>query len=299
MPADLESIDWLMNATRKHQLLTADEEIIYCRHIKAWLPIRDIENPTPQQRAIIRRGQKAYERFYHCNVKLVVHIASRYVGVGGALTIEDLVQEGLIGLGTAITGFDAERGYKFSTYAYWWVRQAINRAISKQSRVIRLPCDASAKMRKAREFTAEFYQKHGRNPPLATVAQACEITEETLRNYLPHTAHTTSLDAKMRCDINGEAGTYLDMLADQLVQDEAYLEGDVLDILPKLLRNLADRDREVIQLYYGMTGQKPMSFREIAEGMGVTRERVRQMHIRAMRVLRIRLNVIRQAEAAS
>lgn len=290
--SDLEAVDWLLDQSHAYPLLTAEQEILLSRHIKAWQAVRDKTELTSRDRAAIKRGERAHRSFYLCNIRLVVHIAQRFSRVKGTLGFEDLVQEGLCGLATAIEGFDAERGYKFSTYAYWWIRQAIARSISNHSRVIRIPSGGIDTIRKAMDYIKEQQRIHGRTPPLQQVATECKTNVDYLRSYLMHYQTPISLDSKMRGDkTNGMSSTYLDMVADTTIKEEPYTESiDNVDaMLPVLLEKLTDTQRLVTEMRYGLNGHHPHSYGKIAEVLGVTRQRAQQIMMQAEKSLRRKL----------
>lgn len=291
---DLDSVEWLLSQSHAYPLLTAEQEILLSRHVKAWKALRDKTELTSQDRAAIRRGKRAHRSFYLCNIRLVVHIAQRYSRVKGTMGFEDLVQEGLCGLATAIEGFEAERGYKFSTYAYWWIRQAIARSISNQSRVIRIPSGGLDTLRKATDFIKEYQRLHGRTPPMELVATECKTNMDYLRSYLTHYQTPISLDSKVRSDTaRGSNSTYLDLVADTAVKDDLYTESidNVDTMLPLLIGKLSELQKAVIEMRYGMNGHNPHSFKEIAQVLGFSRQRTQQVMKQAEKVLRLKMAV--------
>ena len=160
----------------KIPLLTAEEEIILNRQILEWLPLRDRIGPfTKKERRIERIGKRAHKRFMEANLRLVVSVAKKYSPIVKTLTMMDLIQEGNVGLVKAVEKFDGTRGYKFSTYAYWWIRQAITRSIQMQDRMIRLPGHVHDKMTKIRFFVEQYYHSNGCKPSLKTVSKEFDI----------------------------------------------------------------------------------------------------------------------------
>ena len=289
---DLDSVEWLLSQSHAYPLLTPEQEILLSRHVKAWKVVRDKANLTAKDRATIRRGERAHRSFYLCNIRLVVHIAQRFSRVKGTMGFEDLVQEGLCGLATAIEGFDAERGYKFSTYAYWWIRQAIARSITNQSRVIRIPSGGIDTIRKAMDYIKEQQRIHGRTPPLQQVAKACQTNVDYLRSYLTHYQTPISLDSKVRSDTTrGSSSTYLDLVADTAIHEAPYTESidNVEAMLPVLLGKLTDIQRKVAEMRYGLNDYQPHSYTQIAEALGVTRQRAQQIMQQAEKSLRRKL----------
>jgi RNA polymerase primary sigma factor len=289
---DLDAVEWLLNQSHSYPLLTAEQEILLSRHIKTWQEVRGKKAPTIREKAAIRRGERAHRSFYLCNIRLVVHIAQRFTLAKGTMGFEDLVQEGLCGLATAIEGFDAERGYKFSTYAYWWIRQAIARSISNHSRVIRIPSGGIDTLRKAMDYIKEQQLIHGRTPPLQQVATECKTTVDYLRSYLMHYQTPISLDSTVHSEkTRGTSTTYLDLVADTAIKEAPYTESiDNVDVmLPVLLEKLTELQQRVTELRYGLNGHQPHSYVEIANILGMKRQRAQQIMLQAEKALRLKL----------
>ena len=288
-----EPLDWLMQQSRAYPLLTTEQEITLSRDVQAWLAIKDLATPTAKQRAIQRRGKRAWDRFFLSNIRLVVLIAKRHTKRAEPhLTVEDLVQEGLIGLQRAITKFDASRGYKFSTYAFNWIRQSINRAIESQARMIRLPCHNLTLLRKASIYCDEQVMKTGRKPQLAEIAEHVGCNMETLKATLAHAQPAISLDQNLRSDSGNrgsEASTYLDQVAAEAT-DSSFMDehGDLLQSSVAILQQLDPMDRMIIRERY-LQG-KPTTLRAIGASLGVSRERIRQRERRALMRMRNQLN---------
>jgi len=284
-----EPLDWLMRQSRLHPLLTAEQEIHLSRSIQAWLLIKDTPEPTARQRAIIRRGRRAWDTFFLSNIRLVVLIAKRHTKRAGPhLTVEDLVQEGLIGLQRAITKFDPSRGYKFSTYAFNWIRQGINRAIENQARLIRLPTHSLTVLRKASVYCDEQMLRTGRKPQLAEIAEHVGCSIAVLRDALAHALPAMSLDQKPHG--NTELSTYLDLIADQAVDTSSFMDehADLLQSSVALLHQMDPVDRMIIRERY--MRDQPTTLREIGESLGVSRERIRQREQTVLRRMRNQLN---------
>jgi len=283
-------LDWLMHQSHNYPLLTAEQEIIYSRHIQEWLRLRDKDNPTPQERAVIRRGKRAYDRFFLSNIRMVVSITGRYSRFAGSMGLEDMMQEGLLGLERAIVKFDSTRGYKFSTYAFNWIRQSINRSLSSKTRTIRLPDNAILVLKRAFDYMKEYEREHGRRPTVDQMAEHCNVAPHTLRGYLPHGAPVVSLDDKARSDGYGERSTLLELIADEVGTNEVDEYSFLVPILSKLLADLPDLDRQIVErLYMGPEGQS-RSLQSIATELGVSRQAIGQRHHNALRRLRMQLN---------
>lgn len=291
--------DWLIRESHKFPLLTAAQEIQLARQVQAWLAIRDKDDLTKRERAIVRKGRRAYETFFLANIRLVASAAGRVIRVSGCLTFEDLMQEGMIGLERAIVKFDHTRGYKFSTYAFNWIRQAINRAISKHSRLIRLPDNCTVYMKAAKEFTAAYEFEHGRKPSLEQMAAHCKLTPHTLRAYLMHSMEVMSLDQRLSgTNAHGdERCTYLELIEAPQEDESLQVELDMLgEEINKAISMLTTKQQHIIHRRYGQ--HDALAYAKIAAELStadhtVTRQAVQQHHDAAVRKLRIRLAHVR------
>lgn len=294
LPVSYQGEDWLIKASHNYPLLTAEQEIQLARQVQAWLAIRDKTDLTRRERAIVRKGRRAYETFFLANIRLVASAAGRVIRVSGCLTFEDLMQEGLIGLERAIVKFDHTRGYKFSTYAFNWIRQSINRAISNKSRLIRLPQDCTLHIKNAKEFKAAYQQQHGTQPPIELVAEHCGLTTHTLKAYLLHATEVMSLDQRVSGSTphGAEHSTFLELIPAPETDDSMEVELEMLgQQIDKAITMLTDKQQQVIRRRYS-THETP-SFRALSEEMGVSRQAVMQHHDTAVRSLRIRLAHVR------
>jgi RNA polymerase primary sigma factor len=284
--ADNTTVDWIIERSRRFPLLTPAEEIQLGRQVQNWVALQQKANPTREEQAIMRRGKRASDRLFACNIRLVVTIANRYRHVGGNLLPEDLIQEGMIGLQRAIVKFDPSRGYKFSTYAFAWIRQAISRGINSKGKHIRLPEHAYRIINKASEFMFDHEQEHQVLPPLQLVAAHTQVPMATLKRYMQHVAPVHSLDASMRgCD----SGTFLDLVADAPMglsyADEI---GTQAADISKAMECLRPEQQDVLRRRYFLA--RPDTYEAIAKDMGVSRERVRQISAQALRLLRLKLS---------
>ncbi len=243
----------------------------------------EYEEASRKCQVFINDGANAKQRLVQANLRLVVSIARRYIGRG--LSLLDLIQEGNIGLMKAADKFDHHKGFKFSTYATWWIRQAITRAISDQSRTIRLPVHVTEMVTRLRRAAHELQQRLLREPTEEELGQALNMPAERVRKILDMARHPASLDAPME---EGEDSFLGDFIEDERTggpEEEAsrqMLKEQVDDIL----RKLTDRERQILQMRYGLTDDRPRTLEEVAKEFGITRERIRQIETRILRKLR-------------
>ncbi|MFZ9535673.1 MAG: sigma-70 family RNA polymerase sigma factor [Vulcanococcus sp.] len=288
------SVDWIIKQSHRYPLLTPAEEITLARQVQNWLAIADLPKPTKRQKAIIAKGRRARERFFLSNIRLAVNVAGKYQNFSGTLSLEDLIQEGLIGLDSAIAKFDPALGYKFSTYCYWWIRQGITRAINRYSRIIHLPMQANDAIRKAMDYMSEQLRLTGKLPPLGDVAEVAQVQRHTLIGYLNHHAHVLSLDQRM--SNNESHNDFIDVVADpsSLNPQAANLE-DFSDVLQEAIDELSEPHQHIIRERY-FQEQRPATFVKISRDLKVSRQATQQMHDRAMNCLRLRLGGLQGQE---
>lgn len=266
-------------------LLKAEEEIKLANQIQAMLPLLEKENLTSQEQKIVRIGQKAKQKMVQANLRLVVSIAKKYQNRG--LSMLDLIQEGSIGLMRAAEKFDASKGYKFSTYSYWWIRQAMTRAIANHARTIRLPIHITQDLNKVKKTTRQLSQKLGRKPTDAEIAAELEIDLKKLRSLAQSARIAKPKSLNVTIDENqtelgqilpDESASPSDFVANQEIQSQ----------IRNLLHTLSPKQRDVITLRYGLKDGKTMTYEQIGNACGISRERVRQIQNKAMKLLKKR-----------
>jgi RNA polymerase primary sigma factor len=267
--ATTDALQLFMQEIGRYPLLTKDEEIELAQRIE-------------------RGDPEAKEQMINSNLRLVVSIAKRYQGHG--LTLLDLIQEGIIGLIRAVEKFDWRRGFKFSTYATWWIRQAVQRGVANKSREIRVPVHIVEREQRIARAERDLAPRLGRMPTDDEVAEAARITVEQVAEVRAAARAVTSLDKP----ISEASGTTFQEL---LAGEEEDVEQEVTvnlaqEALRDALDELPDRQREVLKRRYGLNGERdPESLEEIGRGLGITRERVRQIEAEALERLAVRREI--------
>jgi RNA polymerase sigma factor (sigma-70 family) len=289
--ASTDSVRHYLNAVGRTALLTAEEEVDLAKRDQAGQAARDMLGnghvmPT-RARAVLRQverdGRRSQDHMVRANLRLVVSVARRYRGRG--LDLLDLIQEGNLGLMRAVEKFDHTKGYKFSTYATWWIRQALTRGLADKSRVLRLPVHVHETLGKMRWAELDLVQQLGRDPTEHELAEAMDLTVERLRDIRSAARDLLSLDTPV-----GEDG---DTTMGHLVADEEAVDPEgaasfelTKDMVQDVLDTLTDRERGVVMMRFGLADGECHTLEEVGAEYGVTRERIRQIEAKTLTKLR-------------
>ena len=266
-----------LNQIGKIPLLTAAEEIELGNSIQRMMPLLEKPDLTKDEQKIIRIGKRAKKRMVQGNLRLVISVASKYNKMTSRLSMQDLIQEGNIGLIRAVEMFDPSRGYKFSTYAYWWIRQGIMRATQTQDRMIKLPSGAPDGLRKVKYFMIDYQKEHGKMPSLQECADLIGVQPETMRNYLQASEDATSLDAKPRSRAD-DGSQILDLIPSTYGAADEDLELDTATLaIKRAFKEMTERERTIITMRYGLDGEEPLSNPSIAKKIGIHKEAARKL----------------------
>ena len=285
-----DSVKLYLKSIGESKLLKADEETIVANQIKEGREAKvlletetDIEK-RKELAALVLKGEDAEKELIEKNLRLVVSIAKKYSGRG--LDFQDLIQEGNIGVIKAVEKFDPTKGFKFSTYATWWIRQSITRAIADQARTIRIPVHMVETMNKLTRIQREMVQILGRDPLAEEIAEKMgDISAEKVREIQLMSFDTTSLETQ----IGDEGDTTLgDFVEDKnAISPEQYAYREQLkESLREVLSTLTEREENVIRMRFGLDNGQPMTLEEVGQKFGVTRERIRQIEAKAIRKLK-------------
>ncbi len=261
---ETQSLEKYFSEISKISMITADEEVDLAKRIK-------------QGDAV------ALEKLVKANLRFVVSVAKQYQNQG--LTLSDLINEGNCGLIKAAGRFDETRGFKFISYAVWWIRQGILQALAEQSRIVRLPLNRVGSLNKISKTLSDLEQKYEREPTVEELALVMEMNEDEIQANLSYRARKVSMDAPFA---NGEDSTLLDILQDenQNTPDALLMESSLRTEVKRALSTLTERESQVISLHYGLAGGHAISLEEIGERFSLTRERVRQIKENATKKLK-------------
>ncbi|GDX30496.1 MAG: sigma-70 family RNA polymerase sigma factor [Actinobacteria bacterium] len=277
----------------QYPLLTKDDEVRLAQEIEAGIAAREDlaketkRKITPEKKRTLKRasrnGERAERTFVQSNLRLVVSIAKKYQASG--LPLLDLIQEGNLGLMHAVEKFDWRKGFKFSTYATWWIRQAITRGIANTGRTIRLPVHAGDTLARLQKARSRLELKLGRQSTLAELAAEVEMDEDKVTEALRFAAEPLSLSEPLREDGDAELG---DIVQDRLAENPFEMAATTLlaNEIEKLMAPLDEREREILALRFGLDRGEPRTLEEVGAHFDLTRERIRQIEARAMSKLR-------------
>ncbi len=281
-----------LNEIGKVALLNAEQEVDLAKRIEAGLyaahVLAERADTLPaasarELRVLVRDGKRAKEHLLQANLRLVVSLAKRYTGHG--MPFLDLIQEGNLGLIRAVEKFDYAKGYKFSTYATWWIRQAITRAMADQGRTIRLPVHLVEQVNKLQRTRRFMHQQLGRDATDEELAAELDITPEKVSELFQHSRDLVSLDQTVGTDEDAELGDFIEDTDAPLAED-AVAFGFMRDQIDKVLDTLEAREREVLRMRYGLDDGRPHTLDEIGRAFGLSRERIRQIERDTMAKLR-------------
>jgi len=261
---DSKSLDKYLQEISKVDLLSAGEEIELAKKIKTG-------------------NRKAFERLVNSNLRFVVTVAKQYQNQG--FSLGDLINEGNVGLIKAARRFDETRGFKFISYAVWWIRQSILQALGEQGRVVRLPLNRIGILSKIRKINSEFEQTHGREPTAAEVAEKLKVSGSDINDALQISGKNISIDAPVKI---GDENSLLSLLTNTIhpAPDDSLIRNSLRLEINNSLKSLTERESEVLKLYFGLDCEHALTLEDIGEKFHLTRERVRQIKEKAIRRLR-------------
>lgn len=271
------SIKIYMREMGQFSMLSADEEVKLAHRIA-------------------EGDQSAKNELVKANLRLVVSLARHYQGCG--LSYQDLIQEGNIGLIKAAEKFDVSKGFRFSTYASWWIKQALSRAIADQSRTIRIPVHMTENINKFKKTERELLSQLNREPKIKEIADAMGISEKQAKEIQSYIVEPTSLDIQVGDDDDTTIGSFIEDT--HFVNPEsAYIKESNGDVVNAVLDTLSDREANILRLRFGIGGKKAMTLEEVGKEYGLTRERIRQIEAKALRKLRhpSRANILKECMA--
>jgi RNA polymerase nonessential primary-like sigma factor len=304
-PAGRDMVRTYLHEIGRVPLLTHEQEIVFGKQVQQMMALLDVREALTQTlgheptllewaqksdltdaelESLLKTGKRAKQKMIEANLRLVVAVAKKYQKRN--LELLDLIQEGTLGLERGVEKFDPTRGYKFSTYAYWWIRQAITRAIAQQARTIRLPIHITEKLNKIKKAQRELSQKLGRSATPAEIANELELDPTQIREFLMIARQPVSLDLRVGDNQDTELR---DLLEDEGQSPEQFTAGEALrEDVNQLLGELTPQQREVLSLRFGLQNGKELSLAKVGEQLSLSRERVRQLERQALDQLRRR-----------
>jgi RNA polymerase primary sigma factor len=289
--------DYLLEIGR-YPLLTPAEEILLGHQIQEGIRLREKENPTKAEKRRILLGRRAEDKFINSNLRLVVSVAKRYTKRVQHFDLLDLIQEGNIGLKKAVDRFDPTRGYRFSTYAYWWIRQQITRSIGNGEHLIKLPGAVAELSRKIHASGKMELLEQGKAVTAQNLAELFDVDPKEIELILERGGRISSLDSTPK---HGDDLSCLhELIADpSSKEDEPEFYSDEFEELITYVNDLDEREREVMEMFWGLKDDVRMNYSEIAKILGVGRERVRQIEHKARRKIKQKLNAMRSTTLVS